>query len=178
MRHFGEYFGKIRDLLTEDGVAMVHSIGKMSPPGATGPYPKKIHLPRRLCHLRFPKCFEATENQRALGSPMSKSCGFGYAPQFPGRMEPASSKRTAPKSPACTTNGFAACGSLPGRLRDVTSRKRQRHGLPHAAQPPTRRRAFAPRLHRRPRSTAEGTRPVVPAQRCLPQNDRSRTIRL
>jgi cyclopropane-fatty-acyl-phospholipid synthase len=32
--HFGEFFGKIRELLAEDGVAVLHSIGRMAPPGS------------------------------------------------------------------------------------------------------------------------------------------------
>ena len=32
--HYGEFFGKIRDLLAEDGIAVLHSIGRMAPPGS------------------------------------------------------------------------------------------------------------------------------------------------
>ena len=31
--HYGEFFGKMRELLTDDGVALLHSIGRMAPPG-------------------------------------------------------------------------------------------------------------------------------------------------
>jgi cyclopropane-fatty-acyl-phospholipid synthase len=36
--HYGEYFGKIRDLLTPEGIALVHCIGRAGPPGFTGPF--------------------------------------------------------------------------------------------------------------------------------------------
>ena len=45
VRHFDEYFGKIRDLLTEDGVALVHSVGKMSVPSSAGPWLRKYIFP-------------------------------------------------------------------------------------------------------------------------------------
>lgn len=45
VRHFGEYFGKIRDLLTDDGYAYVHCIGRMSPPGTTSPFIRKYIFP-------------------------------------------------------------------------------------------------------------------------------------
>ena len=43
--HFDEYFAKIRDLLTEDGYAFVHCIGRMTPPGTTGPFIRKYIFP-------------------------------------------------------------------------------------------------------------------------------------
>ncbi len=36
--HYLEYFEKIRDLLTPDGIALVHCIGRVGPPGFTGPF--------------------------------------------------------------------------------------------------------------------------------------------
>lgn len=43
--HLDEYFGKIRELLTDDGYAFIHSIGRMSPPGTTGPFIRKYIFP-------------------------------------------------------------------------------------------------------------------------------------
>ncbi|MDP2408982.1 MAG: cyclopropane-fatty-acyl-phospholipid synthase family protein [Pseudolabrys sp.] len=43
--HFDEYFGKVRDLLTDDGYAFIHCIGRMSPPGTTGPFIRKYIFP-------------------------------------------------------------------------------------------------------------------------------------
>jgi cyclopropane-fatty-acyl-phospholipid synthase len=48
--HVGEpnylaFFEKIRDLLTEDGVALVHSIGRMEPPGQTDDFIAKYIFP-------------------------------------------------------------------------------------------------------------------------------------
>ncbi len=43
--NFDAYFGKIRDLLTADGFAFVHCIGRMSPPGTTGPFIRKHIFP-------------------------------------------------------------------------------------------------------------------------------------
>jgi cyclopropane-fatty-acyl-phospholipid synthase len=43
--HFDAYFGKIRGLLTEDGFAFVHCIGRVRPPGSTGPFIRKYIFP-------------------------------------------------------------------------------------------------------------------------------------
>jgi len=43
--HFEAYFGKIRSLLTADGFAFVHCIGRMRPPGSTGPFIRKYIFP-------------------------------------------------------------------------------------------------------------------------------------
>ncbi|GAA0785256.1 class I SAM-dependent methyltransferase [Roseibium denhamense] len=43
--HLDAYFGKIRDCLTDNGFAVVHSIGRMTPPGTTGPFIRKYIFP-------------------------------------------------------------------------------------------------------------------------------------
>ena len=43
--HFREFFAKLRDLLTDDGVALLHSIGRMGPPGNTGAWFRKYIFP-------------------------------------------------------------------------------------------------------------------------------------
>jgi cyclopropane-fatty-acyl-phospholipid synthase len=43
--HFDEYFGTIRTLLKDDGYAFVHCIGRMLPPGTTGPFIRKYIFP-------------------------------------------------------------------------------------------------------------------------------------
>jgi cyclopropane-fatty-acyl-phospholipid synthase len=43
--HFDEYFGKVRELLTDDGYALIHYIGRMSQPGTTGPFIRKYIFP-------------------------------------------------------------------------------------------------------------------------------------
>lgn len=45
VHHFDEYFLKIRNLLTDDGWAMIHCIGRMKPPSATGPFIRKYIFP-------------------------------------------------------------------------------------------------------------------------------------
>jgi cyclopropane-fatty-acyl-phospholipid synthase len=39
--HFSEYFSKTGELLLEDGYALIHCIGRMTPPGTTGPFIRK-----------------------------------------------------------------------------------------------------------------------------------------
>jgi cyclopropane-fatty-acyl-phospholipid synthase len=43
--YFDAYFGKVRDLLAADGIALIHAIGRMSPPGVTAPFIRKYIFP-------------------------------------------------------------------------------------------------------------------------------------
>ena len=43
--HYQEYFSKIRDVLTDDGCALVHSIGRKGGPGTTGAWIRKYIFP-------------------------------------------------------------------------------------------------------------------------------------
>jgi cyclopropane-fatty-acyl-phospholipid synthase len=43
--HLDEYFLKVRELLTPEGFAFIHSIGRMSPPSSTGPFVRKYIFP-------------------------------------------------------------------------------------------------------------------------------------
>ncbi|MCO4842812.1 MAG: class I SAM-dependent methyltransferase [Yoonia sp.] len=43
--HYDTYFKKVRDLLTPDGVALIHTIGRCAPPAATNPWISKYIFP-------------------------------------------------------------------------------------------------------------------------------------
>jgi cyclopropane-fatty-acyl-phospholipid synthase len=43
--HFAEYFRKAKQLLSDDGVLLLHSIGRMEPPGTTNPWLRKYIFP-------------------------------------------------------------------------------------------------------------------------------------
>lgn len=43
--YYRDYFRKVRELLTEDGVALIHTIGRSTPPGATNPFIAKYIFP-------------------------------------------------------------------------------------------------------------------------------------
>lgn len=43
------YFRKVRDLLAPDGVALIHTIGRASPPGATSPWITRYIFPGGYC---------------------------------------------------------------------------------------------------------------------------------
>ena len=45
VKHYEEFFRTLRRLLAEDGVALVHSIGRMDGPGATNPWIRKYIFP-------------------------------------------------------------------------------------------------------------------------------------
>ncbi len=43
--HYRTYFSKVRALLKDDGVALIHTIGRASPPGSTNPWVDKYIFP-------------------------------------------------------------------------------------------------------------------------------------
>jgi cyclopropane-fatty-acyl-phospholipid synthase len=43
--HYDEFFRKIRELMSDDGVCLLHSIGRMAPPGSTSPWLIKYIFP-------------------------------------------------------------------------------------------------------------------------------------
>jgi cyclopropane-fatty-acyl-phospholipid synthase len=45
VRHYPEFFAALRDLLTEDGIAVLHSIGRAQGPGITNPWIRKNIFP-------------------------------------------------------------------------------------------------------------------------------------
>jgi len=45
VNHFDTFFSKVRDLLAEDGVALLHTIGRTDRPGATNPWITKYIFP-------------------------------------------------------------------------------------------------------------------------------------
>ena len=58
--HFDEYFGQVRDLLVPDGLALVHSVGRKSQPGTTGPFIRKYIFPGGYVPA-LSEVFEVTE---------------------------------------------------------------------------------------------------------------------
>ncbi len=63
VRHYDEFFARVRDLLTEDGVAVIHSIGKISPPGTTGTWLRKYIFPGAYTPA-LSEVFAAAERQK------------------------------------------------------------------------------------------------------------------
>ncbi len=49
LAHYGGYFRKVRDALREDGVALIHTIGRLDGPGATNPWIRKYIFPGAYC---------------------------------------------------------------------------------------------------------------------------------
>lgn len=43
--HYREYFRTVREKLTEDGIALIHTIGRSTPPGANSPWIEKYIFP-------------------------------------------------------------------------------------------------------------------------------------
>ncbi len=45
VHHYPEFFAKINQLMVDDGIALIHSIGHMSPPGTASPWLRKYIFP-------------------------------------------------------------------------------------------------------------------------------------
>ncbi len=45
VHHYGEFFAKVNELMTDTGVMLLHSIGHMSPPGTASPWLRKYIFP-------------------------------------------------------------------------------------------------------------------------------------
>jgi cyclopropane-fatty-acyl-phospholipid synthase len=45
VHHYGEFFARINELMEDDGVMLLHSIGHMSPPGTASPWLRKYIFP-------------------------------------------------------------------------------------------------------------------------------------
>ena len=45
VHHYGEFFAKVNQLMTDDGLMLLHSIGHMSPPGTASPWLRKYIFP-------------------------------------------------------------------------------------------------------------------------------------
>jgi cyclopropane-fatty-acyl-phospholipid synthase len=43
--HYGEFFAKVNQLMPDDGLMLLHSIGHMSPPGTASPWLRKYIFP-------------------------------------------------------------------------------------------------------------------------------------
>ena len=106
--HFDEFFQKIRDLLTDDGVCLLHSIGRMAPPGMTSPWLIKYIFPAATRHRHRRR--SQPSNAPACGSRIVKFCGC---------TTPTRSKRgirifkaIATKSARFTTSGSAGYSNI------------------------------------------------------------------
>jgi len=60
--HYDEYFRHVRDRMTEDGVALIHSIGRATPPGTTNPWILKYIFPGGYIPA-MSEAMKAVENQ-------------------------------------------------------------------------------------------------------------------
>jgi len=62
-RHYDHYFKQIHDLLTDDGIAVIHFIGRMEPPSETAPWLKKYIFPGGYAPA-LSEVLQAVERQR------------------------------------------------------------------------------------------------------------------
>ena len=58
--HYGEFFAKVKALLPDDGIMLLHSIGHMRPPGVASPWLRKYIFPGAYAPA-LSEVFAATE---------------------------------------------------------------------------------------------------------------------
>ena len=63
VRHYGEFFAKINELIADGGIALIHSIGHMSPPGTASPWLRKYIFPGAYSPA-LSEVFDAVEQNR------------------------------------------------------------------------------------------------------------------
>jgi cyclopropane-fatty-acyl-phospholipid synthase len=95
LAHYGAFFRAVRRALKEDGVALVHSIGRARGPAATNPWVARYIFPGAY-RPALSEVFPAVAQRRWR-------TGAGASPA------------TATRSPAFTTSGSAACSSSTSR---------------------------------------------------------------
>ncbi|MBX3440128.1 MAG: class I SAM-dependent methyltransferase, partial [Planctomycetaceae bacterium] len=61
--HYDEFFAKVNSLMKDDGVMLLHSIGRMSPPGTTGPWLRKYIFPGGYAPA-LSEVFDITQRQQ------------------------------------------------------------------------------------------------------------------
>lgn len=61
--HYEEFFAKVNSLMDDAGVMLLHSIGRMSPPGTTGPWLRKYIFPGGYSPA-LSEVLEVTQRQR------------------------------------------------------------------------------------------------------------------
>ena len=63
--HYNEYFANVRERLTDEGIALIHTIGRATPPGSTNPWIRKYIFPGGYVPA-MSETVRAIENQQSL----------------------------------------------------------------------------------------------------------------
>ena len=143
-RHYDAYFKQIHDLLNEDGVAVVHFIGRMEPPSENAPWLNKYIFPGSYAPA-LSEVMRAVEKRRLFVtdievwrqtlSPDARRLAGATARQLGRRQGPVRRKF------------LPDVGLLPRRVRSRIPPRRFCR-VPVAAVPAHGRRAVSPRLYR------------------------------
>lgn len=104
--HYATYFGKIRALLADDGIALIHTIGSADGPGAAHPWIEK-YISRAVTRPRCPRSFRRSSVPVCI-SPVSKSCVCTMLKRSDTGV--CASSETGRASHRSTTIIFAECG--------------------------------------------------------------------
>ena len=158
VNHYGTFFRKLRELLTDDGVALIHTIGRSEPPTATNPFIAKYifpggYIPALSEMVRCDRALRADDHRSGDPAPALRRDTARLARAVPrqlgqGRRHP----RTRPS---------AACGSSISQAPRPPSAIRtswcSRSSWPSASTPCRSRATTCGREHAS--STRRGARP-------------------
>src|SRR6516225_1519550 len=120
INHYNAFFTRLKSLLAPDGVALLHSIGRMDGPGSTHPWIRKYIFPGGYAPA-LSKSYRWSSGC-GCGSPISRSCAC--ITRRPCGCGAAGSSRIAIAYARSTTSAFAGCG------RCIWSAPRSRSGGP------------------------------------------------
>ena len=112
--HYVEFFTKVKELLADDGVMLLHSIGRMEPPGGTNTWLRKYIFPGG--YTPGPVRGDGGDREgRACGSPTWRSCACTTPRPCATGASASSPTASASSSSRATTSASAACGSSTSR---------------------------------------------------------------
>jgi len=106
--HFGKYFLQVRDLLTADGVALVHTIGRVDGPRSPIPGSANMSSPAAISRRCRKSCRRSSKP--GFGPPISRSCGCITPKRC--AIGASVSRPTGKRPSSFTTSGSSACGSI------------------------------------------------------------------
>ena len=108
INHFGKYFLQVRDLLTADGVALVHTIGRVDGPRSPIPGSANMSSPAAISRHCRKSCRRSSKP--GFGPSISRSCGCITPKRC--AIGASVSRPTGKRPSSLTTSGFSACGSI------------------------------------------------------------------
>ena len=135
--NYARFFQKIRELLSPDSIALIHSIGRSNGPTITSAWTRKYIFPGG--HIPALRRSPQSSSVRVWFSPIWRSCACTMPRRFVTGVS--AFWRATDMMAGSTMSGFAACGILPC-LERIGVPLRRSDGFSSAARAAVRQRAL------------------------------------